>query len=140
MTEEKETTKEQILGLYIVGLLAVLVAVRVSTKLDPVADMFFMVVIMFWGAYSFIMVFAYSNIARLFESPLSKSAYEQFANFLKDVAQIFLLLSFGASIIFFIWYFWAPLLLVLLVFVVILPIYYLGRALKKRLKKKNRPM
>lgn len=137
LTEEKETTKEQILGLYVIGLLAVLVAFKLSSKLDPTADSFFMAVIMLWGAYSFLMVFAYSNITRIFESSISKSTYERFANFLKDVAQLLLLMSFGVTIIFFIWYFWAPLFLILLALVVILPIYYLGRTLKKRLEKKE---
>jgi len=130
---ENETTKEQILGLYIVGLLAVLVAFKLSSQSDPTVDTFFMFVITCWGAYSFLMVFAYSNIARIFERPESKAMYERFANFFKDAAQLLLLLSFGASVVFFIWYLWAPLLLMLLMFAVILPVYYLVRALKKRL-------
>ena len=138
MAGENETTKEQILGLYVVGLLAVLVAFRLSRQLDPTADFFFMLIITFWGAYSFFMVFAYSNIARIFESSASKSTYERFANFLKDMAQLLLLVSFGASVIFFIWYLWAALLLILLVLGIGAAVYYPVRALRKRLRKKQK--
>lgn len=137
MSGESESTKEQILGLYIVGLLAVLVAFKLSSKLDPAADSFFMVVIACWGTYSFLMVFGYSNITRIFESPTSKAKYERFANLLKDMAQVDLVMSFGISVIFFVWYFWAALLFILFLLAVFLGIYYLARALWKRWKKKN---
>lgn len=135
---EKESTKEQILGLYIVGLLAVLLTIKLSAKLDAVTDSYLGIVIMLWGVYSFFMVFAYSNIPRLFESSLSKNTYEQFASLLKDAAQVFLIISFGASILFFIWFMWVPLFLVLFLLVIILPFYYLGRSLWRRSKKKRK--
>ena len=138
MTGENETTKEQILGLYIVGLLAVLVAFKLSRQLDTTTDSFFMIVITFWGAYSFFMLFAYSNIARLFESSTSKSLYERFANFSKDMAQILLLVSFVASAIFFVWYFWVGLLLIVLILGIGALIYYPIRALRKRLRKEQK--
>jgi hypothetical protein len=135
--EENDATKEQIRGLYIVGLLAVLVAYKLSSKLDPSADSFFSVVIMFWVGYSFCMIFGYSTM----QNPLftvSTSTSKRFASFLREMGQLLLLMSLGASILFFIWYSWAFLLLVVIALGIGAAVYYPARALRKRLKKNKK--
>ena len=137
MTVENESVKEQIRGLYMVGLLAVLVTFKVSSKLDPIADGFFSVVIMLWGAYSFFMVFAYSTILRPFFT-LPTSTNEKIASFLKDMAHVILWMSLVVSIAFYIWYYWVLLYLIALVLGIGALIYFPVRAVRKRLKKEQK--
>jgi hypothetical protein len=131
--EENETTREQIRGVYIVGLLAILVAYKLSAKLDPVADSFFSIVIMLWAGYSFCMIFGYSTM----KNPLftvSTSTSKKFTGFLRELGQLFLLMSLGASILFLIWYFWPVVLLVVIAIVIFEIIYHSAQAFRKHSK------
>jgi len=93
MTEEttKEIAKEQTRGLYIVGLLAILITLKWSgVKLEPITDTWLFYVIVSWAVYSFCMIFAYStNIPRAL------------VIFFKEFANIFLWLSLVVSIVWF---------------------------------------
>jgi hypothetical protein len=133
-TEKKETEKEQIIGVYMIGLLAVLVAFKLSTKLPSDANSFIGLIIMLWAVYALCMVFAYANIPRIF-TPRAKSTYERFANILKDLAQFFLLFSLGAFIIFFLWYASVAILFMLLLIGIAVPIALLGQVVWRHLKK-----
>jgi hypothetical protein len=89
MTEEteKEIAKEQIRGLYIVGLLAILITIKWTAKLEPFTDTFLFYVIASWAIYSFCMVFGYS-------SNLPKAL----VIFFKEFAELFLWMSLVVSI------------------------------------------
>ena len=89
MTEtEKEIAKEQTRGLYIVGLLAILITIKWSgVKLEPITDTFLFYVIVSWAVYSFCMVFGYSS-----------TIPRAFVIFFKELADIFLWLSLVVSI------------------------------------------
>jgi len=88
MTEENETAREQTRGLYIVGLLAILITIKWSgVKLEPNTDTFLFYVIVSWAVYSFCMVFGYSS-----------TIPRAFTIFFKELADIFLWLSLLVSI------------------------------------------
>jgi hypothetical protein len=58
---ENETAREQTRGLYIVGLLAVLITIKLTIKIaDPFTDLFLLYLISSWAIYSFCMIFVYS--------------------------------------------------------------------------------
>jgi hypothetical protein len=77
---EKEIAKEQTRGLYIVGLLAILITIKWSgVKLEPITDTFLFYVIVSWAVYSFCMVFGYSS-----------TIPRAFVIFFKELADIFL--------------------------------------------------
>jgi hypothetical protein len=139
-SEGNETAKEQIRGLYVIGLLAVLVAVKLSSQLDPVADVFFVYVIANWVGYSFCMVFAYLDLHNsIFE--ISAPTSERIASFSKKAGEVFLVVSLIASIIFVVAYFWYVFLLMILVIGICAAIYYpawvLWRHFKTSRKKKD---
>jgi len=90
LNDNKQIEKESVRGLYIVGLLAILVTIKLSVEIDPMTDQFLFYVITSWAVYSFCMIFAHSN--------LPKGLVAWFSG----VAEIFLLLSLFVSVGYFI--------------------------------------
>jgi len=90
MTKENEIPREQTRGLYIVGLLAVLITIKLTIKIsDSLTDSFLLYLISSWATYSFCMIFAFSDMPRMLVS------------FFKELAWIFLWLSLIVSIAYF---------------------------------------
>jgi cation transport ATPase len=85
---EKEMTKEQTRGVYVVGLLAVLVALSLTTKISNSATRLTLdYLIVSFLVYSFLMIFVYADV-------LTNSVVVLF----KVCARIFLLMGLFASI------------------------------------------
>lgn len=131
MTEENEIAKEQTRGLYIVGLLAILITIKWSgVKLEPITDTFLFYVIASWAVYSFCMVFGYSS-----------NLPNALVIFFKELADIFIWLSlvvtigYFATISFFMFILFPYTMLLYLAFAIAMAVVYYGK--KRRLKKKS---
>jgi cation transport ATPase len=87
---EKEMAREQTRGLYIVGLLAILITIRLTVKItDPITDAFLVYLTISLGVYSFLMIFAYAD--------LPNAVVIAF----KELARIFLWMGLFVSIAYF---------------------------------------
>jgi len=131
MTEENEIAKEQTRGLYIVGLLAILITIKWSgVKLEPNTDTFLFYVIASWAVYSFCMVFGYS-------STLPRALVIFFREFADNFIWLSLVMTIGwfATISYFM-FVQAPYTVGLyLLFAIAMAVVYYGN--KRRLKKKS---
>jgi hypothetical protein len=133
-SEGNEITREQIRGLYVIGLLAVLVAVKVSSQLDPLADFFFFYVMLNWVGYAFCMVLAYLDLHESSFFGVSKSTSERISSSSKTVGKMFLVASLIGSAAFFIWYIWYILLFLIFVVGISATVYYLARTIWRHFK------
>lgn len=89
MSKENDIEREQIRGLYIIGLLAVLVTIKLTVQIDPFTDQFLFYVIISWAVYSFCMIFAFSDIPKI-------------ATTFKEIAEVFLMMSLAFSVGYFV--------------------------------------
>lgn len=89
MSKENDIEREQIRGLYIIGLLAVLVTIKLTVRIDPFTDQFLLYVITSWAVYSFCMIFAFSDIPKI-------------ATTFEEIAEVFLVMSLVFSIGYFV--------------------------------------
>jgi hypothetical protein len=91
-----EVAREQIKGLYIVGILAALITIKVTagTIANQTTDFWLFFLITFSVGYCFCMLFAYGGVPKRIELAL------------KELAWVFLFFIFAGSIIFFIYVSW----------------------------------
>lgn len=139
MSEKNEDKNEPIVGLYIAGLLAVLVSYQLSSKLDPATNSFFSLILFMWGIYSSFMIFIYSDfsrilnyLSRILKYPKLKSNFEELKDALKTDSQVLLMFSFITSVIFILWSVWYVILLAVLITGFGVVVYYITRALWRR--------
>ena len=128
MTEENETAKEQTRGLYIIGLLAVLITIRLTVTIsDPITNMLFIYLITSWTVYSFCMIFAFADIPHYF------------ATFFKELGWLMLRFSLIVSIGYFVLLSLATFALFpdMILWYVVLAIVMIGLHYKKRVQKKK---
>jgi len=89
LEKENDIKREEIRGIYIIGLLTILITMKVTVHLDPITDDFWSFVIACFAIYSFFTILAYSNLPK------------QLINPLKEFAETFMFLGLATLVVYF---------------------------------------